>query len=121
MGFGAGALISSISYELVPESLSGGLPMALAFALGAVVFFVSDWWIDKRGGGERKSIKGEATDSGTTIFLGSLLDGIPESLILGIGMGLGGGISLAFLLAVFLEPARGHGRNHQSRTGRALE
>lgn len=103
MGFGAGALISSIAYELVPATLAGGpLPLAFAFATGAIIFFVSDWWIDRRGGANRKSIQGGSGDSGTTIFLGSLLDGVPESLILGIGMALGGAISLAFLLAVFV-------------------
>ncbi len=103
MGFGAGALISSIAYELVPAShADGALQLAFAFASGAITFFVSDWWVDRRGGANRKSIEGSSGDSGTTIFLGSLLDGVPESLILGIGFGLGGAISLAFLLAVFV-------------------
>lgn len=103
MGFGAGALISSIAYELVPATLAGGgWLLAFAFATGAIIFFVSDWWVDQRGGANRKDIQGSSGDSGTTIFLGSLLDGVPESLILGIGLGLGGVISLAFLLAVFI-------------------
>ena len=60
MGFGAGALISSIAYELVPESkvAGGGRWIAFAFALGALVFFVADWAIDHSGGAERKSIEG---------------------------------------------------------------
>lgn len=102
MGFGAGALISSIAYELVPESLANGWEMAVWFALGAIVFFVGDWWIDSRGGANRKSINAEAGGSGTTIFLGSLLDGVPESIILGIGIALGGAVSFAFLIAVFI-------------------
>lgn len=102
MGFGAGALISSIAYELVPESLASGWEMAAAFALGAIVFFAGDWWIDARGGANRKSINAEAGGSGTTIFLGSLLDGVPESIILGIGVAAGGAFSFAFLVAVFV-------------------
>lgn len=114
MGFGAGALLGGIAYELVPESLMKdvGLGMLLAFAAGALTFFVGDWLIDARGGLHRKRIAREATKtrsspgseggSGTAIFLGTLLDGIPESLVLGLGLGLGGSISLAFLAAVFV-------------------
>ena len=106
MGFGGGALISSIAYELVPESsLKGtGRWMALTFLLGALVFFVADRIIDGQGGEQRKAISpGEAAGgSGTAIFLGTLLDGIPESLILGIGLATGGAISFAFLIAVFV-------------------
>ncbi|MEO8466983.1 MAG: ZIP family zinc transporter [Gammaproteobacteria bacterium] len=105
MGFGSGALISSIAYELVPEStiVRGGGGMALAFALGALTFFGSDWAVDRMGGKQRKSIAGKQQNgSGTAIFLGTLLDGIPESLILGIGLATGGAISVAFLMAVFV-------------------
>ena len=105
MGFGSGALISSIGYELVPESLvkGTGRVMALTFALGALTFFFADWWIDARGGEERKSLAGGQSDgSGTAIFLGTLLDAIPESLVLGIGLATGGVISFAFLTAVFV-------------------
>lgn len=104
MGFGSGALISSIAYELVPESaLGGGSGMAIAFVLGALTFFGSDWVVDRIGGKQRKSIAGKQENgSGTAIFMGTLLDGIPESLILGIGLATGGAISVAFLMAVFV-------------------
>jgi zinc transporter, ZIP family len=111
MGFGAGALIGGIAYELVPESLmkDAGWGTLVAFALGALTFFGGDWVIDRRGGRHRKRIAraaGEASipggGSGTAIFLGTLLDGIPESLVLGIGLALGGSVSLAFLVAVFV-------------------
>lgn len=101
MGFGSGAIISSIAYELIPGSLATGtLLMGVAFALGAVTFFLADWWIDTRGGASRKDIKGAEEGSGLSIFVGSLIDAIPESAILGIGIATGGSISLAFLLAV---------------------
>jgi ZIP family zinc transporter len=105
MGFGSGALISSIGYELVPESLvkGTGRSMALTFAAGTLTFFVADWWIDARGGEKRKSLAGgQAGGSGTAIFLGTLLDAIPESLILGMGLATGGSVSVAFLTAVFV-------------------
>lgn len=104
MGFGSGTLISAIAYELVPEShIEKNLWMAFAFVLGALAFFLGDRLIDNMGGENRKAIAGSGSDdSGTAIFLGALLDGIPESLILGIGLGLGGTINVAFLFAVFV-------------------
>lgn len=105
MGFGAGTLIASIAYELVPDSQARGtgLLTVLAFATGALVFFAADWVIDNAGGARRKRIAGHQDDgSGTAIFLGTLLDGVPESLVLGMGLATGGSISLAFLTAVFV-------------------
>jgi ZIP family zinc transporter len=104
MGFGSGTLISAIAYELIPESTLGkGLGMMIAFLLGAFTFFLGDLVIDHMGGANRKDITGgEEGGSGTAIFLGTLLDGVPESMILGIGLGLGGSVSIAFLFAVFV-------------------
>ena len=58
MGFGAGALIGGIAYELVPESLLKDADwwILAAFAAGALTFFVGDWLIDERGGRHRKRI-----------------------------------------------------------------
>ena len=108
MGFGAGALLGGIAYELVPESLltDAGWAMLAAFAAGALAFFGGDWLIDQRGGRHRKRIargaNGSDDGSGMAIFLGTLLDGIPESLVLGLGLGLGSSVSVAFLVAVFV-------------------
>jgi ZIP family zinc transporter len=106
MGFGGGTLISAIAYELIPEStLENGFGMAVAFLVGALAFFLGDLIIDRSGGADRKKISGGSGGSGGSgmaIFLGTLLDGVPESLILGIGIGLGGSVSIAFLAAVFI-------------------
>ena len=108
MGFGAGALLGGIAYELVPESLltDAGWALLAAFAAGALAFFGGDWLIDQRGGRHRKRIargaNGSDDASGMAIFLGTLLDGIPESLVLGLGLGLGSSVSVAFLAAVFV-------------------
>jgi zinc transporter, ZIP family len=102
MGLGAGALISAIAYELVPESALGG-GMVVGFVLGALAFFGGDWLIDRRGGHVRKDISGDqAGGSGPAIFLGTLLDNIPESIILGMGLAVGGAVNAAFLAAVFV-------------------
>lgn len=103
MGFGAGALLSAIAYELVPASMQAGPGVAVAFLAGAFVFFGCDWIVDRRGGAQRKAIvNAETTGSGAAIFVGTLLDNVPESMILGMGIALGGAVNAAFILAVFV-------------------
>ena len=113
MGFGAGALISAIAYELVPQSIFNGPGMALAFGLGALAFFAGDWVVDNWGGRTRKNIArgknaggknagGQTGGSGAAIFIGTLLDNVPESIILGMSVATGGMINVAFLAAVFI-------------------
>jgi zinc transporter, ZIP family len=103
MGFGAGALISAIAYELIPESMLEGWLTAVMFLAGALAFFLGDRIIDSQGGADRKQIpSGSKGGSGSAIFIGTLLDNIPESLILGMGIALGGAVNLAFLAAVFV-------------------
>jgi ZIP family zinc transporter len=104
MAFGAGTLISAIAYDLVGDAIDTGAASLLAagLALGAVTFFIGDYWIDKAGGARRKRSSGVDGESGSLgIFLGTLLDGIPESFILGTSL-VTGAISLPFLLAVFI-------------------
>jgi ZIP family zinc transporter len=93
MGFGAGALIAAVAYELVPAG-SAGSPRFLMMGVGAVVFFVLDRLVTGRAGGARSS--------GRSIVLGALLDGVPESTVLGMGLATGGSVSVAFLVAVFV-------------------
>jgi ZIP family zinc transporter len=105
MAFGAGVLLSSVAYELVEEAVAvgGQLPMAAGLALGAITFYTGDRLIDRLGAAGMGSIKGPATpDSGLAIVLGAALDGIPESVVLGLSFSAGEGIGLAFLVAVFL-------------------
>ena len=104
MGFGAGTLLSAVAYELVPEtSFGSGSGLVVWFLLGAVVYYVGDRIVDRSGGDDRTDIDGAAPDSsGTAMFLGALLDGLPEAFILGIGIAAGDGVSVAFVAAVFV-------------------
>jgi ZIP family zinc transporter len=103
MGFGSGTLISALAYELIPEATKGDLPVVLGLAAGALTFFLADWIIDRRGGEYRKSIApNEQAGSGLAIFLGTLLDGVPESLVLGMSLAGGGAVGVAFLVAVVI-------------------
>lgn len=105
MAFGAGAIISAASYQLVLGALgkeAGRLtPVALGVAAGALTFYFADMCVDRMGGAERLDYKGaQASGSGTGILLGSLLDGVPESLALGMSLVHAPQVSLAFIFAV---------------------
>ena len=106
MAFGAGVLISAVSYELVFEAIhqgkgTGGVATGLFF--GALTFFFADRIISNMGAAGRKAI--EASSGAALVvpmLLGILLDGIPESLVIGLGILEGGTVSLAMLVAVFI-------------------
>ena len=105
MAFGVGALISSIAYELVLPSVQSAsvLQASTALLIGALTFFVGDYCIDKIGGKKRKSMDGPDKESSDTgIVLGTVLDGIPESAVLGMSLASGGGVSTALLTAIWI-------------------
>jgi ZIP family zinc transporter len=106
MAFGAGVLISAVAFELVQEAFetsAGSGEIALGLLTGCAVFSAGDWLIDRRGGARRKhSGGGQADGSALAIVLGIVLDGIPESIVLGLTVLEGGTVSAAFLVAVFL-------------------
>jgi ZIP family zinc transporter len=104
MGFGAGTLLSAVAYELIPESnLKIGLGVGIAVVLGALTYFVGDRLVSGLGGDDRQSIKGVGEESsGVGMFLGALLDGVPEAFVLGVSLALGGGVSVAFVVAIFV-------------------
>jgi ZIP family zinc transporter len=104
MALGTGLLIGSVSFELVEEALKTQTVawVALLVLVGAGVFTVGDWLLTRGGGGERKNSTGEqAEGSPLAIVLGSILDGIPESFVLGLTV-LQGGVSLSLLAGVVL-------------------
>jgi zinc transporter, ZIP family len=106
MAFGAGVLISAVAYELVLEAYTtsaGSVGVALGLLAGAGTFFAGDIAIDSFGGEHRKRSSGaQAAGSPLAIVLGTVLDGIPESIVLGISLLGGGGVAVAVVAAVFL-------------------
>ena len=106
LAFGAGTLISAVAYELVPDVTANAAGVAIAMGAGAIVFYLGNGAVAKMGGGNRKNLSAEegapSAGSGGAIVLGTILDGIPESLVLGIGLTVGGAVSVAFLAAVFI-------------------
>lgn len=105
MAFGVGALIASVSFELVEPALDAvpGWQAALALAAGSLVFFLGDRAIASMGGSGRKSTDGGGDDGGGLgIVLGTVLDGIPESAVLGMSLVTGGGVSTALLAGIWV-------------------
>jgi ZIP family zinc transporter len=105
LGFGAGTLISALAFELTDEAfrLGGADAVAFGLAAGALAYFVGDWAIEARGGAKRMSSMGhQAEGSSTALLLGAVLDGIPESAVIGITLLEGGSVGFPVLAAVFL-------------------
>jgi ZIP family zinc transporter len=98
LAFGAGALVSAVSIELAEEGLKvGGLGWTAAgLAAGALTYYLLD------GAIERRSSSSGSGGDGAALALGAFLDGVPEQLVLGIGIGIGGPVGLGLLVAIFI-------------------
>lgn len=110
MAFGSGVLISALSFELMDKAYKkGGFDAAgVGFLAGAAVYTLINWLLARQGAKHRKrsgshqlSAK-EAGGSGSAIAVGALLDGIPESIVIGLSMLEGGVVSVAAVVAIFL-------------------
>ncbi len=108
MAFGAGVLLSAVAYELVHEAFetsAGDGGVAIGLLSGSLVFFGAELLIERFLGGanpEDSTGHSRAKQAGRAIVLGIVLDGIPESLVLGLTVLQAGTVSVAFLVAVFL-------------------
>jgi zinc transporter, ZIP family len=110
LGFGAGALISAVSFELFAEGvqLAGGLPVAVGLGAGAITYYVAAGRVAAMGGG-------------AAFALGAFLDGIPEQMVLGIGLAGGEPVSVGLLAAIFVSnlPEAVGGASDLRRMGRS--
>ncbi|HWV48519.1 MAG TPA: hypothetical protein VN035_03600, partial [Microbacterium sp.] len=97
LGFGAGALMASIAFELWEEGLDlvGPLPLAIGVAVGAACYYLANRVVEKRA-------TAAAGSQGAPLAVGALLDGIPEQMVLGIGLAAGEGVSVALLVAILV-------------------
>jgi zinc transporter, ZIP family len=106
MAFGAGVLISAVAFELVEDAFEESKllsDVAIGLFAGCAAFSMGDAIIDRLGGADRKRMGGEqASGSALAIVLGIVLDGIPESAVIGLTLLEGGAVSVAMLSAVFL-------------------
>ncbi|MGE3500190.1 MAG: ZIP family metal transporter [Candidatus Binatia bacterium] len=110
MAFGAGVLISALAFELVDEAVQQGGIVATTggFLAGAVVYVAANTALDRRGARHRKRSGGQQpseqdqSGSGAAIAIGALLDGVPESVVLGVSLLAGGAVSPPVLAAIFI-------------------
>lgn len=106
MAFGAGVLISAVAFDLIEEASTKSSQqgsVALGIFAGSGVFFVGNRLISRAGGSQRKDPRGsQETGSALAIVLGTVLDGIPESLVIGLTLLEGGQVGAAYLAAVFI-------------------
>jgi zinc transporter, ZIP family len=104
MAIGAGVLIGSVAFELIDEALKTRTVgwVAPFVLLGAAVFAAGDWFLDHHGASERKDQSGKQAEGGPlAIVLGSVLDGIPESFVLGLTV-LQGAVSVSLFAGIVL-------------------
>ncbi|MGX1615676.1 ZIP family metal transporter [Micromonospora chalcea] len=110
MAFGAGVLLSAVSFELIDEAHEqGGLrPVVIGAAIGALAYTGANVLLARHGArhrkrsGDEQPSEREQPGSGTAIAVGALLDGVPESVVIGASLLAGGPVSLVTVIAVFL-------------------
>jgi len=130
MAFGSGVLISAVSFELMADAYDrgGALPTAVGFLSGAVLYTAANRLLDRWGARHRKRSgdlqpsESEVGGSGVAIAVGALLDGIPESIVIGLSLLQGGAVSLVTVGAIFLSnlPEGMSSANGMRRAGRSV-
>jgi ZIP family zinc transporter len=110
MAFGSGVLISALSFELMEEAFEHGgiVGTSIGFVAGALIFTFANMILARQGAkhrkrsGEHQPTEAEDEGSGAAIALGALLDGIPESIVIGLSLVAGGVVSWVAVMAVFM-------------------
>lgn len=106
MAFGTGVLIGASTYELLGDAVESGglLPTGIGFLAGAVVFFVLDLLVSRKGAKDRKRSSGdkEGNQSGLAIFIGTVMDAIPESIMIGASLIGQNSVSALLVIAIFI-------------------
>ncbi|UFT99163.1 ZIP family metal transporter [Radiobacillus kanasensis] len=111
MALGTGALIGATSYELLEDALeiSSFKEIAIGFLGGALLFTILDILVSRKGGHERKGSDrnperkdGKSQGNGKGIFIGTVMDTLPESAMIGLSLVGGKSVSLALVISIFI-------------------
>jgi len=126
LAFGAGALVSAVSFELAEEGLrvGGAGATGIGLAVGALTYFSLDGVIARHfATGRGRDGRSQGSSAGTALALGAFLDGIPEQAVLGISLASGQGVGVALLLAIFVSnlPEAMGSADDMRRAGRSRE
>ncbi|MEU6311679.1 STAS domain-containing protein [Streptomyces sp. NPDC047014] len=110
LAFGSGVLLSAGSFELIAEAYERSRmePVVLGAVGGAVVYSGVNALLARRGAqhrkrsGQQQPSEVQAPGSSNAIALGSLLDGVPESVVIGTSLLGGGHLRVVTVGAVFI-------------------
>lgn len=113
MAVGAGVLISTLAFELVEEAAQDGglVPTTVGFLGGAIIYTVADWLVSRPRHprpiepgpnivARRATAPVAGGAGGLAIAIGALIDGIPESIVMGLSVLQVGGLSIPIVAAV---------------------
>jgi ZIP family zinc transporter len=107
MAFGAGVLVSVLSFDLMDEAYRQGgfVATGAGFLLGAAIYTAINVYLSRRGAKHRKRSGEQMAQSGgsaSAIAAGALLDGIPESIVIGLSLLSGGAVSAVAVIGIFV-------------------
>ena len=107
MAFGSGVLICALTFGLIEEAFGhGGFDaVIIGFLVGGLLYILGDWAMHHFGGRKHKRHQHIAAEHGTNgimIILGSVLDGIPESIALGIALFSNQTVGLMMIAAIVI-------------------
>jgi ZIP family zinc transporter len=112
LAFGAGALFGAVAYELIGDAITdatSGVVVGIGFGAGALVFYLGSRAVEQMGdtrepstgpAQHRSPSRRSARTNGLAVVIGSILDGIPESVVLGASLLAGTGVGIPVLVAI---------------------
>jgi ZIP family zinc transporter len=112
MAFGAGAVISAVTVDLVAVSYdeAGAGPTALGIGIGCLIYFGIIALLERKGGIEHSAdvldgevVHGASKKEARNLTIGMVIDGVPESVAVGLTLHTAtAGVSAALVGSIFI-------------------